>query len=109
MAYTNIEFICSGNNGRGPLAEEIAKIVLATLGRTDVTVTSSGTLVDNSDLTSLLPFVEKAVKKGILIEGSLELFKTDPERVWGAIALYEASMRTSYLRQSIGEVDHFRR
>jgi len=103
----DIEFICTGNNGRSPLAEAVANRVAMTLGLSDLRISSSGTMVDPvGDLKAmLLPYVKKAISKGIFrpeLEGCLGV---DPVSVLYKMRAHEAGIRDSYLWDSIGLED----
>lgn len=74
--FENIEFVCSGNRGRTPLAVAFAKKVLFNRGiLEEISLISSGARVsffDNGsdkDLAgSMLKYVPKALKQGVITE-----------------------------------------
>jgi len=109
--YKNIEFVCTGNNGRSPIGEQVAKRVAGILGLQDrINISSSGTLVDQPTDTSKLkdswrPFIQKAVDRGILENSVLELFETDPLAAGNLLKEHEQDMRNAYLTQSLGSAD----
>jgi protein-tyrosine-phosphatase len=71
--YKDIEFICSGNYARSPLAEAIARRYLEQRGLKSINVSSSGTLVEafriyneNNVVNFLLPLIPKALEREII-------------------------------------------
>lgn len=80
MQYQNIEFVCSGNKGRSPLAEAFAKRYMDRKGLTDkFELSSSGTLVNflkNPDMETLGQMLEhfsyKAHQQGIITEEEIK-------------------------------------
>jgi|GEM_PF-6695020 len=113
--FTQIEFVCTGNNGRSPVAEAAGKSVVRTLGLEDqVTITSSGTFVELSGIPNLpellRPYVTRWVDKGVIDEDRLDLLKSDPEKVANELLDIEAGWRTRYISENLlGENAHTRR
>lgn len=106
-----IEAICSGNNGRSPLVEAVAKRSLMLLDRRDIEVCSSGTLVGsidyNQDVRPMLrPFVERAIAKNILNKDALERFEKNPKELVEEWVQREAQYRKDYLTNSLGSGDY---
>lgn len=106
--YKNIEFVCSANVGRSHIGEARASNMLGILGLQDeVTVSSSGSMWDlNSDADAVregIPsYVEKAMKRGILPEGSMERLQSEPLAVVNELIENEGRMRVEYLLKSMG-------
>ena len=75
--YKNIEFVCSGNNGRSPIAELIARNYLLKIGAdSEYGAISSGTMVGIMDLgrpiECMLPLINAAKQRGAYNEEDLK-------------------------------------
>lgn len=102
-----VEAVCTGNNGRSPLVEAVAKRTLDILGVRDINFISSGTLVNSIDYSTdvkpwLRPYIEKAVQKGLFDKGVMERFERDPKSVVEDLTREEAEFREAYLTKSLG-------
>lgn len=106
--YKNIEFVCTGNNGRSPIAEIVAQRVIYNQGLADVvTIISSGTAValpeDPMVLKGMLkPLVDKAIDRGILEPDRIEILESQPNLVLDELVANEERMRVAYLSNSLG-------
>lgn len=89
MKYRDIEFVCSGNKGRSPLAEAEARKYLGQEGLSDsVTLSSSGALVDffrNIDDEKLVQILRSNTKK-LLERGIIDRQEAD-EIMYGKRAI----------------------
>jgi hypothetical protein len=103
--YKDIEFICTGNNGRSPIALAVANDFILNRGISGkVRVTSSGTLVRVMSLSSnaeleqyIRKDVETAVNKGILRADELNHLSSDAREVLRKLLSYEKESREAYL------------
>lgn len=106
--YYNIEFVCTGNNGRSPVAEIIAKNILKRESINHIRVNSSGTLVDNikqldkSQMTRFLGFlVNEALKYNIINSREAGLLETDPHKLYQILSASETANRERYLKENL--------
>jgi len=100
--YRDVEFVCSGNNGRSPIAEAVGKRILDSLGlNANVRITSSGTQVDFSKVRDLAgfiaPFVEQAIRREIFPRSYAELVKKDSQKVLDEMFEIEETWRNNYI------------
>ncbi|MFH1290020.1 MAG: hypothetical protein ABIH92_01285 [Nanoarchaeota archaeon] len=105
--YTDIEIICSGNNDRSPVAKASGIKLVKLLGLQDtVNISSSGTMVDLSqisDLTGLLmPHVEKSVRIGFLTPDYIQRAREDPLAVADEMLTKGENWRNRYIMESMG-------
>jgi len=103
----NIEFVCTGNNGRSPLAQLVAEhtagnIALVSNMNLNIKFSSSGTMVElPSNLSPYKTIIEKAVMKGILQKELLEQYDTNPNAALEALVTHEKNMRDKFLHDEL--------
>ncbi|MFH1584184.1 MAG: hypothetical protein ABIA56_03625 [Actinomycetota bacterium] len=104
--YTDIEFVCSGNNGRSPIAEAVAYQVLCNLRlQRKVKLRSSGTRlkeiksVDDATLVKLLsPSLKDAMEIGAIQPN--QSLEENPRQVLNLLMQYEERLRNTYISES---------
>lgn len=112
--YRDIEFVCTGNNARSPIAEAVAFNMLIDMNlQTEVRVTSSGTFVDfikkagdGEIIDRIKPYLELAVSSGILNPSDRETFQRSPRSVLDKLVAYEEDMRKRFLSEERGITDY---
>jgi hypothetical protein len=93
----NLEFVCSGNNGRSKLAEIVA-VDYALLRKIYLSICSSGTMVElPEDLSQFKGYIETAVNKKILGTEYLDNFDSNPRGALDELIKREAENRNRYL------------
>ncbi len=104
IMYTDIEFVCSLNNGRSPVAEAVARNIVRFLGLSEtVSLSSSGTYVDLSGFTDedllnkIEPGIYELVKHGTFSPDILERVKTNPWMVLEETLALEEEWRNDYI------------
>lgn len=105
--YTDIEFICAGNNGRSPVAQAEGEEVVRKAGLSNqVNVSSSGTYVDLSQVPSLpellKPYVQNAIKNKLIAQDRLARLNGDPEGVLEELIDIETGWRNKYILEEMG-------
>lgn len=102
--YSDIEFSCSGNNGRSVIAQYAALQFANELGAADLlNISSSGTLVNvtrskEEVFRSISNNLEVAVQLGILSKRGLSMAEANPWEVHRRFVEYEKSQRTRFIR-----------
>jgi protein-tyrosine-phosphatase len=113
MPFRDIEFVCTANRGRSPVAEVVARKIIEELELTDfVTINSSGTLVEitaNKDfVNSMRPYVKKWIEYGLLQKNRLEILELEPQRVVREMGEIENKWRAEYLIERFGvNINHY--
>ncbi len=107
MMYTDIEFICKGNNGRSPIGQAAARKVATYLGYGDkLQISSSGSMADLSQVKDLKDmmrsFVPKAIEAGTIPAERAEMYERDHWSVVNELVGIEEAWRNQFIWDNYG-------
>lgn len=100
----NIEFVCTANNGKSPVALAVARNYVKKMG--NHRLSSTGTMVDiiskskgGGLIKYLDPFCNAAYERSILSQEELDKLETNPREVLEKLLLNERNNRNRYLQE----------
>ena len=105
MIYKDIEFVCSGNNGRSPVAEAAAGELLGKIGIKHISTSSSGTLVNLSGIDLgkfMIPHTISAIERGVIPADRMQVLDRNPKAVLDELVSIEERWRNRYITFNFG-------